>query len=88
MPNIALPLLVFAASISGTESARLPAPGQAAPAAKLNPLDKIVCRTEEGSGGRLHRQRVCATVRDWQDQAQDNREAAELLQRQGQNLPH
>ena len=53
--------------------------------AKMDPLDKQICRTEEGTGGRLHRQRVCMTVREWKEQAQANREAAELLQRQGQS---
>ena len=87
MPSIALLPLLFAASISGTQPAQQPAQAQAAPVAKINPLEKIVCRTEDPSGGRLNRQRVCMSVRDWQDQAQENREATERLQLQGQNLP-
>ena len=86
MPDIAFALLVFTASFSGNGLPQGEA--QAASAAKPNPLEKIVCRSEEGSGGRLHRQRVCMTVRQWQEQAQANREAAELLQRQGQTVPH
>lgn len=85
MPIMMFPLLLFTASLSG-QTAPLPTQAQAAPATKINPLDKIICRTEQGAGGRLHRQRVCMSVRDWKDQAQENREAAELLQRQGQAL--
>lgn len=85
MPSIALPLLLLVVSLSVTRPAPLPASAQANPVTKLNPLDKIICRTEEGSGGRLHRQRICMSVRDWKDQADENRVAAELLQRQPLN---
>jgi len=85
MPGVFLPLLLLVASPAATPQ---PAPAQAAPAVKQNPLEKIICRTEEGSGGRLNRQKVCMTVRDWQDQAQESREATERLQLMGQNVPH
>jgi hypothetical protein len=88
MPSVVLPLLVLVASTSSTPQQAPPAQAQPAPVAKINPLEKIVCRTEDPTGGRLNRQRVCMTVRDWQDQAQENREAVERLQQQGQNVPH
>ena len=85
MPSVVLPLLLLVASPASSPQ---PAPAQAAPVVKVNPLEKIVCRTEDPSGGRLNRQRVCMSVRDWQDQAQENREATERLQLMGQNVPH
>ena len=88
MLSVVLPLAVIVASASSISQAVPPAQAQPAPVAKLSHQDKIVCRTEEGSGGRLNRKKVCMTVRDWQDQAQDSREATERLQLQGQNVPH
>ena len=84
MLNVFLPLAVLVASPPSTPQQ---APAQPAPVVKVNPLDRIICRTEEGSGGRLNRQKVCMTVRAWQDQAQENREAVERLQLMGQNVP-
>lgn len=59
----------------------------AAPVEKPNPLDKIVCKTDDTSGSRLKRHKVCATVREWQEQQQDNREALDRMQQQGQANP-
>lgn len=53
--------------------------------AKVSPLDRIVCRTEEGLGSRLNRKKVCMSLRDWKDQADDSRDAVERLQ-QGQGV--
>jgi hypothetical protein len=61
-------------------------PQTAAPAPK-NPLDKVVCKTEETMGSRLGAHRVCATVREWQDQAQENRDAVEKIQQGQGNVP-
>lgn len=74
-------------------AAAAPAVGQAPPTqtatvktpATVNPLDKIICRTEEGLGSRLNRKKVCMTVRDWKDQADDSRDAVERIQ-QGQGV--
>ena len=70
-----------------------PAFAQAAPPAqsqvaeaKPNPLDKVVCRTEETLGSRLKKHRVCATVREWQEQQQANREAVEMQQQRGSSV--
>ena len=52
----------------------------AAAPAKVNPLDKMICRTEEGLGSRLNKKKVCMTLRDWKDQADDSREATEKIQ--------
>jgi len=48
--------------------------------AKKNPLDKIVCRTEEGLGSRLNRKKVCMSLGDWKAQADDARNTTERMQ--------
>jgi hypothetical protein len=58
-----------------------PAPTQAAPTP--NPLDKVVCKTEDTLGTRLGAHRVCATVREWKDQEEQNRTAAATMQGAG-----
>lgn len=67
-------------------SAQNPAAPQqlAAQNVKPNPLDKVVCRTEETIGSRLSAHKVCATVREWQEQQAENRDALEKLQQQAQ----
>ena len=82
MLNAFLPLAILVASPPST-----PQQAQPAPVVKINPLDKIICRTEEGSGGRLDRKKICMSVRDWQDMALENRQATERLQLMGQNVP-
>ncbi len=86
MLKIFLPLAVLVASTSSTAQQAAPAPP--APVVKINPLDKVICRTDDSSGGRLNRKKVCMSVREWQDLAQASREATEKLQQQGQNVPH
>jgi len=54
---------------------------------QVNPLDKIVCRTEEGLGSRLNRKKVCMSLRDWKDQAQDARDATEKMQQMNTQTP-
>lgn len=76
-------LLVFAAGPAFAQTAP-PAQSQVAET-KLDPLDKVVCRTEETVGSRLKKHKVCATVREWQEQQQENREALELYQQRGQS---
>lgn len=58
---------------------------EATPKAKPNPLDRIVCRTEEGLGSRLNVKKVCMSLREWKDQADDSRDALERIQ-QGQGV--
>jgi hypothetical protein len=79
-----LALLLVPAIGAMPVSAAQPPSTAPVPTVKTNPLDKMVCRTDEASGGRLNRRRICMTVREWQEQAQESREATELLQRQGQ----
>lgn len=64
----------------------LPSP-QAAPAQKANPLDKVVCRYEETIGSRLKKHKVCATVREWQEQEAENRAATQAMQGVGTGCP-
>jgi len=82
-----VPLAVLvAAAVPATAQPTAPPPPQTANArAKPNPLDKVVCKTEEVIGSRLNSQRVCMTVREWQDQADDSRQALEKIQ-QGQGV--
>lgn len=53
---------------------------QAAPQAKQDPLDKIVCRYEETIGSRLKSHKVCATVREWREQQEENQDAVQRMQ--------
>ena len=72
--------------VSAPVAAQSPAPaGPALPTqAKPNPLDKMVCRTEDSLGTRLGAKRVCLTVREWQEQQQANREVLQKLQQQSE----
>ena len=69
-------LAVPAAAVAQTPAAAPQAPVEA----KKNPLDKIICRTEDTVGTRLGAHKVCATLREWKDQEQENREALEKIQ--------
>jgi hypothetical protein len=53
---------------------------QAAAPAKQDPLDKIVCRYEETIGSRLKSHKVCATVREWREQQEENQDAVQRMQ--------
>jgi len=58
------PLILLAASpVVAQSPAAAPSPN----AKSTNPLDKMVCRTEETLGSRLNAHRVCATLREWKD---------------------
>ncbi len=79
--------VVLALAVVTPVSAQAPT-GATQPAAapiKLDPLDRIICRTEEGLGSRLNRKKVCMSQRDWKDQADDARGATEKLQQLTQN---
>ena len=75
-----MPLLLIAAAFPAIAQAPPPqTQPQVAQTAK-DPLDKIVCRTEEGLGSRLNRKRVCMSLRDWKEQADDARNETERMQ--------
>lgn len=80
LKSISTLALAFAAPALAQPAAPAAAPVQA-PAAKQDPLDKVVCRTEDTLGSRLKRHKVCATLREWKDQEDQNREALERSQR-------
>jgi hypothetical protein len=81
-------ILATAPVMAQTTPAPAPAPPTAATNAKVNPLDKIVCRTEDTLGSRLKAHKVCATVREWKDQEDDNRaEMDRIRQTQGTGMP-
>lgn len=73
-------LLMFAspAALQAQQQSTQPQPPAAEP--KKNPLDKVVCKTEDTMGTRLGAHRVCATVREWQEQALENQQATEKMQ--------
>lgn len=71
-----VPLILIAAAFPAI--AQVPAPQPQA--AKKDPLDKIVCRTEEGLGSRLNRKKVCLSLREWKDQADEARNSTERMQ--------
>jgi len=74
MKFVALILIAAASPAIAQVSAPQPQP------AKKDPLDKIVCRTEEGLGSRLNRKKVCLSVREWKEQADDARNSTERMQ--------
>jgi hypothetical protein len=85
-----LKFAAFAVALVATSPvvAGVPAPQPAPTTAKApDPLDKVVCRTEDTLGSRLSAHRVCATLRDWKEQEAENRAAAEKMQQQGQTNP-
>jgi hypothetical protein len=67
--------------------AATPAPPQQTATAdqKANPLDKMICRTEDTVGSRLKAHKVCATLREWKDQEEENRLELDRIQ-QGQGV--
>lgn len=72
-------VILLAAAVPATaQIAPGTAPTQAKPQA--DPLDKIVCRTEEGLGSRLNKKKVCMSLRDWKEQADDSRAETERMQ--------
>jgi len=43
-------------------------------------VNKVVCKKEESIGSRLAAKKVCMTVKQWEEQAQANREMTEKFQ--------
>jgi hypothetical protein len=80
-----MPFILIAAATPAVAQVPAPQPQKVEPA-KKNPLDKVVCRTEQTVGTRLGGHRVCATVREWQEQEQANREALQDLQQRGTGI--
>ncbi len=81
-----LAVLLVAAAPAVAQTAP-PTQAQPAPKAAPNPLDKMICRTEEVIGSRLNTQRVCMTAREWKDQSDDTRQAVERIQQGQGNVP-
>ncbi len=80
------PIIVFlAAAVPGAAQAQTSPGITTAVPAKVDPLDRIICRTEEGLGSRLNRKKVCMSVRDWKNQADETRKEVEKLQQLTQN---
>lgn len=84
-----VPFILLAAASPAVAQTAAPQPQTqpAAQPAKKDPLDKVVCKTEQTIGTRLGGHRVCATVREWQEQQQANREALEKIQQQLTQIP-
>ena len=80
MRLVALTAALTIPALVGAQTTSVIPTTKAAATKKPDPLDKIVCRTEDTLGTRLGAHRVCASVRDWQEQAEQNRQAAELMQ--------
>jgi len=53
---------------------------------KLNTVDKIVCKSEETTGTRLGAHRVCATEREWREQAEQTQAAVRKIQQQDSGI--
>jgi invasion protein IalB len=80
-------LLAAAAPVVAQTAPPAQAQPGAAPASKVDPLNKMICKTEEVIGSRLNTQRVCMTAREWKDQADDTRQAIERMQQGQGNVP-
>jgi len=82
--------LIAALFLAAPAFAHSPAPVSTPPATpaatpSTDPLDKMVCRSQETIGSRLKSHKVCATVREWKEQEQDSRETVELYQQRNQS---
>ena len=75
-----VPLLLIAAASPAIAQSPAPQPQPQVAQTAKDPLDKIVCRTEEGLGSRLNKKRVCMSLRDWKEQADDARNQTERMQ--------
>jgi hypothetical protein len=79
-----LKLAIATASLFASASvlAQAPAPPQQTASAdqKVNPLDKMICRYEDTVGTRLGKHKVCATLREWKDQEDENRQELDRVQ--------
>lgn len=84
--QLAICALVFSAPLAAQTPADSSG-GQVASKAKVDPLDKIICKTEESLGSRLGKRKVCAPLRDWKEMQEQNRNAVEEYQQKGQALP-
>ena len=73
------PIVILLAAAAPATAQNQPSVAAAAKT-QADPLDKIVCRTEEGLGSRLNKKKVCMSMRDWKDQADDSRNATERMQ--------
>ena len=83
---IATVSLLTSAPVLAEAPAPASAPQQTASAnQKADPLDKVVCRVEETVGSRLKAHKVCATLREWKDQEEENRMEFDRMQ-QGQGV--
>jgi hypothetical protein len=60
--------------------------GQSQAQAKPNAVDKIVCKTEETTGTRLGAHRVCATEREWREQAEQTQAAVQKIEQQDSGI--
>ena len=86
-------IILTASLLAAAPALAQPAPPAAAPAQpqtasadkSANPLDKIICRTEDTLGSRLKAHKVCATLREWKDQEDENRMEVDRVQ-QGQGV--
>ncbi len=82
--------LVFAVSALGLAapvSAQAPAPATAAPTASAEKaqtdyLNERICRSEEVTGSRLTKKKVCKTRSQWADQQLQDRQEIERVQTQ------
>jgi len=75
-----MPLLLIAATSPAIAQAPASQPQPQVAQTAKDPLDKIVCRTEEGLGSRLNKKRVCMSLRDWKEQAEAARDETQRMQ--------
>jgi hypothetical protein len=74
-------LIVAAPALSQTATPAA-APANAKPA-----KDKLICETQQETGSRLDRKRVCHTAEEWQSIKSQSRDAIEKYQQQATGTP-
>ena len=86
-PMRASVLSIVLAFPAAAQTAALPAAPTTQTPSKPNPLDRIICKTEDTIGTRLGAHRVCATEREWKERQEENRTAAQAMQGVGTGCP-
>lgn len=80
---VAISAFSLAAAANGqTPAPALPAQGASAEKAQTDYLNERICRSEEVTGSRLMKKKVCKTRSQWADQQLQDRQEIERVQTQ------
>ena len=76
---------IYAFGLAAAASAQTPAQAPATPTAEKAQVDYLnekICRTEELTGSRLAKKKICKTRSQWADEQLQDRQAIERVQTQ------